>query len=130
MLRRHFLKTALASSLASSAAFQAMALGKNNRYRKNIGIQLYTLRNQIAEDPVATLKAVADAGYKQVEPYGFPNAGPMIEAAKDFGLAVNSSHFAGGVGHQSDQGRRPPIRRDSRCRQGNGSVPPRRALSA
>lgn len=93
MLRRHFLKTALASSLASSAAFQALALGKNNRYRKNIGIQLYTLRNQIAEDPIATLKAVADAGYKQVEPYGFPNAGPMIEAAKDFGLAVNSSHF-------------------------------------
>tara|TARA_B100000212_G_scaffold342603_1_gene331176 strand:- start:5606 stop:6481 length:876 start_codon:yes stop_codon:yes gene_type:complete len=94
MLRRNFIKTALASSLASSAAFQAMALGKNNRYRKNIGIQLYTLRNQIAKDPVATLKAVADAGYKQVESYGFPNAGPMIEAAKDFGLAVNSSHFA------------------------------------
>lgn len=94
MLRRKFLKTALASSLASSAAFQALALGKNNRYRKNIGIQLYTLRNEIAEDPVGTLKAVADAGYKQVEPYGFPNAGPMIQAAKDFGLAVNSSHFA------------------------------------
>ncbi len=94
MLRRNFIKTAIASSLASSAAFQAMALGKNNRYRKNIGIQLYTLRNQIAKDPVATLKAVADAGYKQVESYGFPNAGPMIEAAKDFGLAVNSSHFA------------------------------------
>ena len=126
MLRRNFLKTALASSLASSAAFQAMALGKNNRYRKNIGIQLYTLRNQIAEDPVATLKAVADAGYKQVEPYGFPDAGPMIQAAKDFGLAVNSSHFA----WESDQGRRPPIRQDSRCRQGNGSVPPRRALPA
>ena len=94
MLRRNFLKTALASSLASSAAFQAMALGKSNRYRKNIGIQLYTLRNQIAEDPVGTLKAVAEAGYKQVEPYGFPYASSMIEAAKDFGLAVNSSHFA------------------------------------
>jgi len=94
MQRRKFLKTALASSLASSAAFQALALGKNNRYRKNIGIQLYTLRNQIAEDPVATLRAVADAGYKQVEPYGFPDAGPMIKAAKDYGLAVNSSHFA------------------------------------
>ena len=94
MKRRHFLRTALASSLASSAAFQAMALGKNNRYRKEIGLQLYTLRNQIKEDTVGTLKAVADAGYKQVEPYGFPNAGQMIKAAKDFGLAVNSSHFA------------------------------------
>jgi sugar phosphate isomerase/epimerase len=94
MQRRHFLRTALASSLASSAAFQAMALGKNNRYRKEIGLQLYTLRNQIKEDTVGTLKAVAEAGYKQVEPYGFPNAGEMIKAAKDFGLAVNSSHFA------------------------------------
>lgn len=94
MQRRHFLKTALSASMASSATFQALALSKNNRYRKNIGIQLYTLRNQIAEDPVATLKAVADAGYKQVEPYGFPDAGPMIQAAKDYGLAVNSSHFA------------------------------------
>ncbi len=93
MQRRLFLKTALASSLASSAALQALALGKNNRYRKNIGIQLYTLRNEIAKDPAATLKAVADAGYKQVEAYGFPDAGPMIEAAKDNGLAVNSSHF-------------------------------------
>ncbi len=94
MLRRKFIKTALTSSLASSATFRAVALGKNNRFRNNIGIQLYTLRNQIAEDPVGTLKAVADAGYKQVEPYGFPDAGPMIQAAKDYGLAVNSSHFA------------------------------------
>ena len=70
-----------------------MALGKNNRYRKEIGIQLYTLRNQIKDDVAGTLKAVADAGYQQVEPYGFPNAGEMIRAAKDNGLAVNSSHF-------------------------------------
>lgn len=42
----------------------------------------------------ATIKAVADAGYKQVEPYGFPNAVPMIEAAREFGLKINSSHFA------------------------------------
>ncbi len=93
MKRRHFLKTALASSLASSAAFQALALSKNNRYRKEIGIQLYTLRNELNGDTVGTIKAVADAGYKQVEPYGFPNAGPMIQAAKDHGMAVNSSHF-------------------------------------
>ena len=41
-----------------------------------------------------TLKAVADAGYKQVEPYGFPDAGPMIDAAKENGLKINSAHFA------------------------------------
>lgn len=94
MKRRHFIKTALATSLASSATLRAFALNKNNAYRKNIGIQLYTLRNQISQDTAGTLKAVADAGYKQVEPYGFPNAEDMIKAAKDFGMAVNSSHFA------------------------------------
>ena len=90
MKRRHFLQTTLASAIG----IPAFALDDNNAYRKNIGIQLYTLRNEIKEDVAGTLKAVADAGYKQVEPYGFPNAGEMIAAAKDNGLAVNSSHFA------------------------------------
>lgn len=64
------------------------------RYRSEIGIQLYTLRNQIDSDVKSTIKAVADAGYKQVEPYGFPNAKPMIDAARDCGMEINSSHFA------------------------------------
>ena len=65
-----------------------------DRYRSQIGIQLYTLRNQISADVKGTIQAVADAGYKQVEPYGFPNAEAMIAEAKACGMAVNSSHFA------------------------------------
>jgi len=94
MKRRTFLKTSLAASLATSATMKAFALAENNPYRRNMGIQLYTLRNQIKEDTAGTIKAVAEAGYKQVEPYGFPNAEEMIKAAKDNGMAVNSSHFA------------------------------------
>lgn len=94
MQRRTFIKTSLAASLASSATFRAFALTENNPYRKNIGIQLYTLREQIAKDTAGTIKTVADAGYKQVEPYGFPNADDMIKASKDNGMEVNSSHFA------------------------------------
>lgn len=94
MKRRHFLRTAIVSSIAVSSTFRALALSKNNRYRNNIGIQLYTLRNELQADLRGTLKRVADAGYKQVEPYGFPNALEMIDAAKECGLAVNSSHFA------------------------------------
>lgn len=90
MKRRTFLQTTLASSLT----LPAFALKEDNPYRKNIGIQLYTLRDQIKGDAAATLKAVAEAGYQQVEPYGFPaTAAKMIAAAKDHGLAVNSSHF-------------------------------------
>ncbi len=92
MKRRHFLQTAFASTLA----IPAFALEKDNPYRKDIGIQLYTLRDQIKADVAGTIKAVAEAGYKQVEAYGFPGgeAAAMIAAAKDNGLAVNSSHFA------------------------------------
>ncbi|MEM1296935.1 MAG: hypothetical protein AAGH89_16335, partial [Verrucomicrobiota bacterium] len=92
MNRRKLLQTGLAA-LASSAS-SLSALDANNAYRKAIGIQLYTLRNQLKEDTVKTINSVAAAGYKQVECYAFPDCGPMIAAAKDAGLAVNSSHFA------------------------------------
>lgn len=90
MKRRHFLQ----GTLASAFSIPAFALEADNPYRKNIGIQLYTLRNQIKEDVAGTMAAVAKAGYQQVECYGFPNAAEMIAAAKDNGMAVNSSHFA------------------------------------
>jgi sugar phosphate isomerase/epimerase len=92
MNRRHFLR----ASLASSLALPAWALEAENPYRKHIGLQLYTLRNEIKADLVGTIRAVAEAGYRQVEPYGFPdtNALELVKVAKDHGMAANSSHFA------------------------------------
>jgi len=84
----------MAATLAFSHSGRLLAaLEADGTYRKNIGIQLYTLRNEIGKDALATIKQVAADGYKQVELYGFPNADAMIEAAKESGLAVNSSHF-------------------------------------
>lgn len=93
MKRRSFLHQSFAAAAFLSAGQSFGALAADNRYRKNIGIQLYTLRQAIAKDAKATLQAVADAGYKQVELYGFPNAVPMMAAAKDAGLAIHSAHF-------------------------------------
>jgi sugar phosphate isomerase/epimerase len=94
MNRRNFLRSSAAGSfLIASQPQTLMALAKDNAYRKNIGLQLYTLRNEIAKDTAGTLKAVAEAGYKQGEMYGFPKADGMVKAAKDVGLALNSSHF-------------------------------------
>jgi sugar phosphate isomerase/epimerase len=89
MDRRAFLR----SSLASSLALPAFAAAGDCPYRSQIGIQLYTLRNELDNDANATLAAVAEAGYHQVEAYGFPGNAPMIQIAKDLGLAVHSSHF-------------------------------------
>ncbi len=94
MRRREFLGAGAAMTLSLGAHRSLLALDPDNMYRKEIGIQLYTLRNQIDSDVKGTIQAVADAGYKQVEPYGFPDEKGMIEAAKESGMSVNSSHFA------------------------------------
>jgi sugar phosphate isomerase/epimerase len=94
MNRRHFLRSAAVTSLALAPSAPLMAaLAKDDRFRSAIGLQLYTLRNEIAKDAAGTMKAVAEAGYKQVEPYRSPQTADMINAAKDNGMAVNSMHF-------------------------------------
>jgi sugar phosphate isomerase/epimerase len=93
MNRRTFIRTTAATSLVFSQTQSLFALEAENAYRKNIGIQLYTLRNELGRDAAGTLKKVAAAGYKQVELYGFPNADPMIAGAKDAGLEIHSAHF-------------------------------------
>ena len=69
------------------------ALAADNKYRANIGIQLYTLREELKADTSGTIKAVAEAGYQQGEMYGFPNCDDMIKAARDHGLGLHSTHF-------------------------------------
>jgi sugar phosphate isomerase/epimerase len=93
MNRRTFIRTTAATSVMFGQSGNLFALETDKAYQKNIGIQLYTLRNELGKDPAGTLKQVAAAGYKQVELYGFPNADTLIKGAKDAGLAINSSHF-------------------------------------
>jgi sugar phosphate isomerase/epimerase len=93
MNRRHFLRNTAGTALALSSVQSLFGAEASSPYVKNMGIQLYTLRDQIAADAASTIKAVADAGYKQVEPYRSPQTEDMIAAAKDNGLAVNSMHF-------------------------------------
>lgn len=93
MNRRSFLRTSAAATAYAGTANTLSALAANDSYRANIGIQLYTLRAGLKADASATLSAVADAGYKQVEMYGFPNCNKLIKAAREHGLAMNSTHF-------------------------------------
>ena len=58
-----------------------------------MGLQLWTVRNQMAEDPDATLKAVAKAGYQQVELGSVLGMDQVIKLAGDHGLKVNSAFF-------------------------------------
>ena len=89
MNRRHFLRTTLASTLAIPAFVRAA----DSPYRDQIGLQLYTLRRPMENDAEGTIRAVAEAGYHQVEAQNFRERPEILEMARDNGLVVNSSHF-------------------------------------
>lgn len=61
------------------------------RYLSTIGLQLWTVRNALAADVPATLKAVKDAGYVQVELMNTASAAEIVPQAKKAGLKVTSS---------------------------------------
>ncbi|MEK6478263.1 TIM barrel protein [Catalinimonas sp. 4WD22] len=90
MKRRDFIKQSAAASLSLSLV-PSVFFREQNAYVDQIGLQLYTVRNQMAKDPSGTLKAIKAAGYSQVEggnPLEYGNMLPMI---KDAGLYSQSS---------------------------------------
>lgn len=96
--RRQALKTgALATAATLLSRFDALAASP-----KNVGLQLYTLREEMAKDAKGTLKKVADIGYKEVESFGyngqFFGMTPTAYKAylKDLGLSTPSGHYTTG----------------------------------
>ena len=91
MNRRSFIYQACGVSLS----LPVLARPSRVPYLDQIGLQLYTLRNPIAQDLSKAIDEVANIGYKQVEPYGFPSpqAMEMIKRSRGQGMQVNSSHF-------------------------------------
>jgi len=93
--RRSLLQTAAIGGLATLLArpLHAMKLAEGDLpYLDRIGLQLYTVRNQMADDAAATLKAVADAGYRQVELMNVDEEAVELSAiARDNGMAVHSA---------------------------------------
>jgi sugar phosphate isomerase/epimerase len=74
--RRSFLQTATLGTL--SAAFtHRFASGASARKLNKIGVQLYTVRNEMAKDFEGTIAKVAALGYQQVEFAGYYNRTPQ-----------------------------------------------------
>ena len=93
MKRRDFLQKSAAASLSLSL-LPSVYFREQNAYIDQIGLQLYTVRNQMAKDPAATLKAVKAAGYSQVEGGNPAEYGNMLPMIKDAGLYSQSSFFS------------------------------------
>ncbi|MEN9402248.1 MAG: Inosose dehydratase [Verrucomicrobiota bacterium] len=60
-------------------------------YLNEIGLQVYTLRNEIGTDLPGTLRAIKAAGYAQIELMRTLNARDFVPLAKDLGLGVTSA---------------------------------------
>lgn len=99
--RRDFLKVAamLTSGLALTQLVGCNSTSKLAGGKKPFGLQLYTLRNEMAKDPKAVLKQVAGFGYKQIESFegaqgmfwGMGNTG-FKSYMDELGMTIVSSH--------------------------------------
>ncbi|QLC65661.1 sugar phosphate isomerase/epimerase [Flavobacterium sp. LPB0248] len=95
--RRNFIVT---TSLAATAvlASPSFALSMN---KKEIGLQLYTLRDELPKDVKGTLAKVAKAGYTTIETYGFSTKDQfwgltpkeLKKILDDNGLKAVSGHY-------------------------------------
>jgi sugar phosphate isomerase/epimerase len=95
--RRNFLTQ---TGLLSAGVLLAPGLLKAKSARP-VGLQLYSLRNQLPKDVSGVIAKVAKAGYKEVEPFGYSKEkGFWGLDAKDFstllknnGLTTPSAHY-------------------------------------
>lgn len=93
MQRRQFLSGLAATVTALTATNRCLALPPDDPILQNLGLQLYTVRNQLGEDWEATIQAVADAGYQQVELMEVIGSDDLVERARDLGMSVKSGFF-------------------------------------
>lgn len=93
MRRRKFVQSA-ALSFVSLPCFLRTSFGQASPIAKlvdTVGLQLWTVRNQLKDDIPGTLKAVAAAGYHQVELGSVMDADAYVPVAKDLGMKVTSA---------------------------------------
>ena len=107
--RRSFLRNSafgLGALAFASPALQSLAAVK---YKKLVGVQLYSVRDDMRKDPQATLTALAEMGYKYVEHANYINrkfygweAKEFRKRLDDLGIKMPSGHTVMGKAHWDD----------------------------
>lgn len=92
--RRAFLKTAAVSTAAAQFLLETQSMN-GNPLNLPIGLQLYTVGQEMDADPSGTLKQVAAAGYRDVELSPLSKTPPkeLRSALDDVGLKNSSGHY-------------------------------------
>ena len=95
MDRRTFLNTTTQSTIGAMAlsAFNLTETRAATKLNK-IGVQLYTVRNEMGKDFDGTLQRISSIGYKQVEFAGYYNREPqqVKEILNQYGLEAPAAH--------------------------------------
>jgi len=93
--RRNFLKQS--ALLTTGLALTPSELLKN---QTKIGIQLYTLRDEISKDVKGVISKVAAAGYKEVETFGLSKQEQFFGlSVKEFGQLLKAHNLTSPSGH-------------------------------
>lgn len=100
MKRRKFIETAGILGAAAILPISCISMEKSPSYK--LGYQLFSIRDEMAKDPIATLKALKTLGYQDFEIYGFDAEKKMYYGYKasdfkkildDLDLSVSSGHY-------------------------------------
>jgi sugar phosphate isomerase/epimerase len=108
MIRRQFLKTG-AMAVAGTMAFPDFLSAKPKYPKKLVGLQLYSVRDDMKADPSGTLKQLSSMGYKYVEHanyvdrkfYGY-SASEFKKLLDGLGLKMPSGHTVFREAHWDD----------------------------
>jgi sugar phosphate isomerase/epimerase len=100
MNRREFInKSAALVALSGIACQEMFASTAAKRNKGRIGVQLYSIRKEITEDFMGSLKKLSDIGYSRVEPYGFTtdkflghSMKELSKIVKDLGMRISGTH--------------------------------------
>lgn len=102
--RRDFIKKGALSLLGSSAVVNTLLAARPPK--EVMGIQLYSVRDDMKADPVGTMKKLAEIGYKYVEHANYVDRKFYGHSAKEFrkvlddlGLKMPSGHTVMGALH-------------------------------
>lgn len=95
MKRRHFIQLSVAAGAATfiQCKNEVKMAVEQSPYLDTMGIQLWTVRNELEKDPLATLQSIKNAGYKQIETMNLDQLETLKPIAKDLDLDILCSHF-------------------------------------
>lgn len=85
-------RDAIRVSITAAAAAGALS----SATKKPLGVQLYSVRGVLGEKAAATLKRIADAGYKKAETVRATQA-LVVPICQDLGISVVSGHYETGI---------------------------------